>query len=207
MELSEALRRRRMVRAFVPGRPVAPEVLDRVLDAGRRVPSAGNSQGLDLVVLEGDATTTYWHLAFPSASARARFRWQGLLAAPVLVVPVVSAAAYAERYAEGDKGATGLGEEAAWSVPYWFVDGGMGLLALLLVAVDEGLGACFFGLFEREEALLGALGVPPGRRALGVVALGHPAPDEPGRSVARPRRPLDEVVHRGRWEGRPTGGG
>lgn len=199
MELTEALRRRRMVRAFVPDRPVEPVVLDRVLDAARRVPSAGNTQGLDLVVLEGSGTAAYWDVAFPSAAARAAFRWQGLLDAAALVVPVVSAAAYAARYAEADKVRTGLGEERAWPVPYWWVDGGMGVLALLLAATDEGLAACFFGLFEREAALLAALGVPAGRRALGVVALGHPAPDEPGRSAGRPRRPRDEVVHRGRW--------
>lgn len=188
-----------MVRAFRPGRPVAPDVLDRVLDAARAVPSAGHTQGLDLVVLEGEETAAYWGLAFPSEKARSAFRWPGLFDAPVLVVPVVSATAYAKRYAEVDKAATGLGDEAAWAVPYWWVDGGMGVLALLLAATDEGLGACFFGLFERERPLLAALGVPPDRRALGVVALGHPAPDEPGRSAARPRRPFDDVVHRGRW--------
>jgi nitroreductase len=200
VELSEVLRRRRMVRAFTPGRTVDGASLDRVLDAARRTPSAGNAQGLDLVVLQTpEVTVRYWDVALPAGPARDGFRWQGLLHAPVLVLPVVSPAAYAARYAEPDKAGTGLGHPEAWPVPYWLVDGGMAVLALLLAAVDEGLGAVFFGLFDRERPVLAALGVPDDRRGLGVVALGHPAPDEPGASARRPRRPLDEVVHRGRW--------
>jgi nitroreductase len=194
------LRRRRMVRAFQPGRPVAADALERILDAGRRAPSAGHAQGLDLVVLTGAAETgSYWARTFPEPGRRARFAWPGLFDAPVLVVPVVSVAAYTARYGEADKAALGLGSEAAWGVPYWWVDGGMAVALLLLAALDEGLGACFFGLFDHEAAVLADLGVPPGRRALGTVAVGHPAPDRPGASATRPRRPLEEVVHRGRW--------
>jgi nitroreductase len=75
----------------------------------------------------------------------------------------------------------------------------MAVQNLLLAAVDEGLGALLFGVFEHERAVLAAFGVPEGRRALGVIALGHPAPDEPGASARRPRRSLAEVTHRGRW--------
>ena len=199
MELSEVLRRRRMVRAFLPG-PLAPAAVDRVLEAAARAPSAGFSQGLDLVVLDDPAAVgRYWDLTFPDPAARRAFRWQGLFAAPVLVIPVVAPGAYAARYGEPDKEATGLGEVGSWPVPYWWVDGGAAVQNLLLSAVDEGLGALFFGLFAHERAMLDDLGVPPGRRALGTIALGHPAPDEPGRSSTRPRRPRGEVVHRNRW--------
>lgn len=188
-----------MVRAFGPD-AVGPDVLGRVLDAARRAPSAGFTQGFDLLVLEGrDQTGRYWDLTFPDPRFRAGFRWQGLFAAPVLVVPVVDPHAYAARYGEVDKRGAGLGEVGAWSVPYWWVDGGAAVENLLLAAVDEGLGALFFGLFEHERDVLDAFGVPDGRRALGAVALGHPAPDEPGRSSTRPRRPLGDVVHRGHW--------
>ena len=180
-----------MVRNFTP-EPVADDALARVLAAGLRAPSAGNSQGLDLLVI--DEPARYWAITLSDPSA---FRWQGLLRAPVLVVPVVDPAAYGARYAESDKAATGLGSVDAWSVPYWWVDGGMAVENLLLACVAEGLGACFFGLFDHERAVLDAFGVPGDRRALGTVALGHPAPDEPGRSASRPRR--SDAVHRGRW--------
>lgn len=198
MDLSEVVRRRRMVRAF-DGRPVEPEMLARVLDAARRGPSAGFTQALDLLVLEGeDQTGRYWGLTFPDPAARARFRWQGLFAAPVLVLPLVSSAAYTARYAEVDKVTTGLDDPAAWPVPYWWVDGGMAVMLLLLAAVNEGLGAALFTL-EHPAEVLAAFAVPGDRLPLGTVALGHPAPDAPGRSAGRRRRPLDEVVHRGGW--------
>ena len=188
-----------MVRAY-DGRPVDRAALDRVLDAARRSPSAGNSQGLDLVVLAGaEETARYWDVALPAGPRRDGFRWQGLLRSPVLVLPVVAPEAYAARYAEPDKAGSGLGTVEAWPVPYWFVDGGMAVQAMLLAAAEEDLGALFFGLFDRERPVLDALGVPPGRRGLGVVALGHPAADEPGRSAGRRRRTAEEVVHRGGW--------
>jgi nitroreductase len=199
MELSAAVRRRRMVRSFDRA-PVAPDVVDRLLDLARRVPSAGNSQALAFVVLEGADTARLWDVTLPP-ERRATFRWRGLLDAPVVVVPLVEPDAYARRYAEADKAATGLGTgTAAWPVPYWWVDGGMAVQNLLLAAVDAGLGALFYGLFDHEAAARDALGVPPGWRALGAVALGHPADgDEPGRSADRTRPPLAEVVHRGGW--------
>jgi nitroreductase len=199
VDLADAVRRRRMVRSFRPD-PVDPAVVDRCLDLARRAPSAGNSQGWAFVVLEGsEQTGRYWDATLPQAR-RAGFRWQGLVQAPVLVVVLVRPGAWVERYAEGDKAATGLGRgEGVWPVPYWWVDAGMAAEHVLLGAVAEGLGACFFGLFDHEAAVLAELGVPEGWRAVGTVAMGHPAPDEPGRSARRGRRPLDEVVHRGGW--------
>jgi nitroreductase len=198
VELRDAVRRRHMVRAFEP-RPVPPELVDELMDLARRSPSAGNSQPWAFVVLEGEQTARLWDVTLP-AEQRTSFRWQGLLDAPVVVLPLVSADAYLDRYRQPDKTATGLGEsEEAWPVPYWWVDGGMAVETLLLGAVDAGLGALFFGLFDDEPAVLAALGVPDGWRALGAVALGWPAPDEPGRSAALPRPALDDVLHRGGW--------
>lgn len=199
MELSDAVRRRRMVRAFTAA-PVDPAAVDHLIDLARRAPSAGHSQGWAFVVLEGaEQTARYWDVTLP-ADRRPGFRWPGLVAAPVLVVALVRPEAWVDRYAEADKASTGLGAGAGeWPVPYWWVDGGMAVEHLLLGAVEAGLGACFFGVFDHEAAVLTALGVPDGWRAVGTVALGHPAPDEPGRSAARGRRPLADVLHRNGW--------
>jgi nitroreductase len=199
MELSDAVRRRRMVRAF-SDEPVAAEVVDGLVDLARRAPSAGNSQGWAFVVLSGaDETARYWDVTL-AEERRPSFRWPGLVAAPVLVLVLVRPDTWVERYAEDDKASTGLGAGAdEWPVPYWWVDGGMAAEHLLLGAVEAGLGAGFFGLFGHEPAVLDALGVPDGWRAVGTIALGHPAPDEPGRSGTRGRRSLDDVIHRGRW--------
>lgn len=188
-----------MVRAF-RDEAVADGLLRDLLDLARRAPSAGNAQPWEHLVLRGADVGRYWDTTLPDPDARARFRWQGLLAAPVLVIPYVRPAAYVERYSEPDKAATGRGTgEGAWPVPYWWVDGGTALQNLLLACTAAGLGACFFGQFEHEPAVRAAFGVPDDRRALGTVALGWPAPGEPGRSAHRPRPPLDDVVHWGRW--------
>jgi nitroreductase len=198
MELGDAVRRRRMVRAF-DRRPVPPELVDQLLELARRSPSAGNTQPWAFVVLEGAQTAALWDITLP-ADRRSAFRWPGLLDAPVLVLPLVSADAYIERYRQPDKRTTALGTGvSAWPVPYWWVDGGMAVQTLLLAAVDAGLGALFYGLFDDERPVLDRLGVPSGWRALGAVALGWPAPDRPGRSSARRRPPLDDVAHRGGW--------
>jgi nitroreductase len=201
MELADALTRRRMVRSFTE-QPVSPDALARVLGAATRAPSAGFTQGVDLVVLDEPSTrAAYWDTTLP-ASRRCGFPWPGLLVAPVLVVVCVDPGAYVTRYGEPDKQATGLGvAPEAWAVPFWFVDAGMAAENMLLAAVDEGLGACFFGVFDHEPPLKTVLGIPAAVRTVGTIALGHEAREgaRPSRSVGRERRAIGDVVHVGRW--------
>lgn len=201
-DLADALRARRSCREFL-GEPVPDELLDPVLAAAARAPSAGNTWSLDLVVLTGEDTARYWDLTLGALGSvpRASFRWPGLLAAPVLVVPYCEPAAYVRRYSEPDKAAKGLGvSEEAWEVPYWWVDGGAAVMAMLLSATGAGLGSCLFGQFSHEAAIRAAFGVPEGRRALGTIALGWPSPDaSPSGSALRGRPPISDFVHRGRW--------
>lgn len=188
-----------MTRSFT-GEPIAPEVVDGLLDLARRGPSAGNTGAIDFLVLEGaDATGSYWDVTL-TPERRGAFPWPGLLDAPVIIVAWVDPSAYVERYAEGDKSDTGLGADVgAWTVPYWFVDGGAAVQTILLGAADLGLGVLLFGLFEHEDAVRNRFGVPDGRRAVGAIALGHCADDRPSASASRGRAPLADVIHRGRW--------
>jgi nitroreductase len=199
VQFADVVANRRLVRAFETS-PVPSDVLDRVLDLARRVPAAGNTQGLDLVVLEGEQTQRYWDASLPT-ERRDTFPWPRLLDAPVLLIPVSWPAAYVERYGEQDKARTGLGEsEESWSVPYWYVDTAFSAMVAMLAAVDEGLGALFFGQFEHEDAVKNALGIPDDRRPIGTIAIGYAAEEQrPSASSKRPRRPFDEVVHRGGW--------
>lgn len=187
-----------MRRIFSPA-PVDGAWLAATLDLARQVPSAGNAQGLEWLVLDTpEATGRYWSITL--GERQSGFAHPGLLAAPVLVVAIVDPGAYVARYAESDKARTGLGTTPdAWSVPYWWVDAGMAIQTLLLAVEDAEMSACFFGLFDHEQAVLAAHGVPAGRRAAGTIAIGHRTlgVEAPGRSATRPRRA--GVVHRGGW--------
>jgi nitroreductase len=95
----------------------------------------------------------------------------------------------------------GMEVEEGWPVHYWDLDTAMAVMVMLLAAVDEGLGAWYFGIFHGEPELLRWLRVPDGCRPIGAVALGYPSPVETARgsAISRPRRPLEDVVHRGGW--------
>ena len=188
-----------MCRDFLPD-PLAPDDLRALIDAALGAPAAGNTWALDLLVLDGADVARYWDTTLP-AGERDVFPWPGLLRAPVLVVPYVDAGAYVDRYAERDKSRTGLGVSTEdWPVPYWWVDGGAAVMAMLVAAEARGLGALFFGQFDHELAVAREFGVPDGRRALGTLALGRPAgPGRPSRSAARGRPDPALRVHRGDW--------
>lgn len=195
-----------MTRAF-DGRPIPNELLEHLVALASRAPSAGKTQGFHLVVLSGPATARFWDVTLP-AQRRATFRWQGLLRAPVIAVPLADPQAYVERYSEPDKARSGLGAGGrAWPTPYWTIDASMSVMTMLLAAEDAGLGALFFGVFENEEKLRSSLGIPERLQLLGAIALGWPEarldPTEPasgqGRSAGRPRRSAAEIIHHDGW--------
>ena len=205
MEFSEVVRRRRMVRRFDPDHPVPPAALEQVLYAAQRAPSAGFSQGWDFVVLaDARSRGAFWRAsrdpALP-ADAPPDGWWAGVSAAPVLVLCLSDPDTYLDRYAEPDKGWEDR-DPARWPVPYWDVDTGMAAMLMLLAAVDQGLGALFFGVPPTRHAdVRQAHGIPENRRIVGVVALGHELRRTEGSSRTRPRRAPAEVVHWGQFGG------
>jgi nitroreductase len=195
MEFSEILRRRRMVRNYTD-EPVEPAAVQRILDAARRAPSAGFSQGQAFVVVTGaERRAQIAALADEPAYVAMGFDpW--ISRAPVHVVVCVSEKLYRARYREPDKSPDG--REHEWPVPYWWVDAGAALMLVLLAAVDEGLAAGFLGSHAMPE-LEATLGIPDHMAAIGIVTIGHPDEDRRSGSLARGRRAWDEVVHYERW--------
>jgi len=225
-EFADVVRRRRMTRAF-DRRPVPAELLAQLVDLASRAPSAGKTQGWHLIVLEGRETARFWDITLPPMR-RGAFRWQRLLDAPVIAIPLADPRAYTDRYSEADKQATGLGASVdAWPAPYWTIDASMSVMTMLLAAEAVGLGALFFGVFKGERQLRRVLGIPSAMQVLGAIAIGWPvvneqtgeiarggidssgtddtpsagssAPTGPGRSAAHRRRTPEEIIHRGGW--------
>jgi nitroreductase len=190
MEFQEVVNRRRMVRKFT-GEPVPARSLDRILHNAVRGPSAGFSQGQAFVVLDGDSLPRFWEVAGAAAG-------DSVATAPLVIVPLSSKRIYLDRYAKPDKGWTDR-DEARWPVPFWHIDTGMATLLILQTAVDEGLGALYFGIVpEAVEPFRAAFGIPADHEPIGAVAIGYEAGNE-RRDLRSRRRPLDDMVHYQRW--------
>ncbi|MCF7550628.1 nitroreductase family protein [Pseudonocardia sp. WMMC193] len=171
METWDAIRARRNVRSYT-SEPVAPEHLDRILEAGWRAPSASNRQHWDFVLVTDPAQlrelATVWRGARHIADAPA---------AIALVVPEPA-------------------DDRTRVVDQY--DLGQATFAILLAAADLGLGTGHSSVGEQDKARA-ILGVPDTHEVSYLIGVGHPA-DRPLRPLAKPdRRPFDEVVHRGRW--------
>ena len=190
-----------MVRNYEAGRPVPPQIRDRLLENALRAPSAGFSQGWAFLVLESeDERRSFWSATTDPGQPDS---WlTGMQQAPLLIVPLSHERTYLDRYAEADKGWTDR-DESRWPVPYWHIDTGFASLLMLLTAVDEGLGACFFGIPpERIPPFQSAFEVPEEYMPIGVISVGYRAPDQRSPSLRRGRRTTEEVVHHGTWHHR-----
>lgn len=194
MEYYEVINRRRMVRNF-EDEPIDESTVERMVRAGLQGPSAGFSQGFEFLVLTDETDRDrFWGLNESNPQPASVRR------AAVVIVPFALKEAYLDRYAEPDKGWTDRDEDR-WPVPYWCIDTGMAALHILLAAVDEGLGALFFGI-PRDDwpAIRSAFEVPEAFDPIGAIAIGHPGEDMvPSSATSRDRRPFDEVAHLGEW--------
>jgi nitroreductase len=200
MEFTDVVRRRRMIRNYST-EPVGRAVVQRILGNALRAPSAGFSQGWAFLLLDtpGDVAR-YWRSTAGSRVDQPD-RWlEGMMRAPVVIVPLSHKDAYLDRYAEPDKGWTDR-DESRWPVPYWHLDTAMASLLMLLTAVDEGLGACFFGIPpDAVDPFRDEFGVPSAYQPIGAVTVGRRVPDSGTTgSAGRRRRTVEEVVHRGGW--------
>lgn len=196
MEFEALVRRRRMVRHFTD-EPIAREVIDRIVALARHAPSAGFTQGQSFVVIthletkqaiatlcgEQDYIARGFHPCVPGAS--------------VLIVPCTSEAAYHRRYRQQDK-LQADGTEIVWPVPYWHMDIGCAIMVLLLAVVNAGLAAGFAGAHDLD-ALRALLGIPTEVLPVGVIPIGHSAPDMPSPSLKRGRISDDDFMHDERW--------
>ena len=202
MEFQQVVDQRRMIRNYAD-RPVDPGAVQRALRNATRAPSAGFSQGWAFVLLDQpDDVRRYWEATTDPRQLAEPDTWlQGMLRAPVIVVPCSSKAAYLDRYAAPDKGWTDR-DEARWPMPFWHMDAAMASLLILQTAVDEGLGALLFGIpNEHIAAVRHSFAVPDTHDPIGAITIGHLADDAGlrGSPAHRRRIPLDELVHRGGW--------
>jgi nitroreductase len=196
MEFRDVVLWRRMVRHFTD-QPVDPAVVDRILELARHAPSAGFTQGQSFVVVtRPDLKQAIAELCGEASYVESGFH-PFISGAPELLIPCTSEAAYHRRYQEPDK-LRDDGSEIEWPVPYWHMDIGCAVMIALLAAIDEGLAAGFAGAHDLA-ALRALLGIPDEVTPIGVIPIGHRAPDRPSPSLKRGRKPEAEYVHHEGW--------
>ncbi len=171
MDTWDAIRSRRNVRSYTD-RPIPDADLQRVLEAGRRTPSAMNRQPWDFV-LSTDRTQLI-------ALAKC---WQGAghvagsAATITLLTPVV---------------------ETTSDIELNQYDLGQVSITMMIAAADLGIGSAH-AVVEDQELARTILGFPDGKYAAYFISLGYPA-DRPLTPIDKlTRRPFDDVVHRGEW--------
>ena len=171
METWDAIRSRRNVRSYQE-RAIAPVDLDRILEAGRRTPSAGNQQAWDFVVCTDREQLAQLAKVWRSGGHVARSAATVALIAP--------------------------NPDDARSRDLIQYDLGQVTMSIMLAAADLGIGSAHSAVSDQDLARR-LLGFPDDRFCAWLISLGTPA-DRPLRPIERPsRRPFDDVVHRGRW--------
>ena len=169
MELLEAIKGRKSIRAFKK-QPVPNEAVETLLDAARCAPSAGNIQPWEFVVVKNQA--------IKRRLAEAALNQKIVEEAPIIIVICA------------DEKRSSLGYGSRGRTLYCLQDTAAAAQNLLLVAYSMGLGACWVGSFNEDEAK-GILKAPDGIRPVALIPLGYP--NETPRQ--RGRRLLNQIVH------------
>ncbi len=170
MDVFEAIKKRRSIRAF-KNIDVSDEIVEKLIDAARWAPSAGNIQPWEFIVVR--------NLDAKRRLAEAALNQTFIEEAPVVIVVCADYQRSARGY--GSRGAT----------LYCIQDTAAAIQNIHLAAIALGLGTCWIGAF-REEPVKKLLGIPDGVRPVAIIPVGYPA-EQP---APRPRRPLNEIIHR-----------
>jgi nitroreductase len=197
--LYELLKKRRMVRHYT-GERVPREALERIAATVRRAPSGGFSQGQRLLVVDDPDLLARIAALGDDDPLEGVEPWLETAAAQVFVMTREND--YHDRYRRDDK--LQDGEEIEWPVPFWHVDAGAAMMLVLLAAIEEGLAAAVYGIFDDDEKKLrDLLRIPDDFTLVAGISIGYPLPD-PGWSsktsrATQRRRTVDEVVHWNAW--------
>jgi nitroreductase len=172
MDTWEAINGHRAIRKFEE-RPLAPEHLDRILNAGRRSGSSKNEQNWDFIVCTDRA-----HLTELTAVGDYAGHLAGAAAAIALVTP--------------DPATT----DAPYSVMW---DLGRAAQNMTLAAWELGIGSVPATVYHQDVAKR-LLSLPDGYWCEFLLSFGYPLrPEALGWPLRKGRKPLEEVVHWERW--------
>ena len=169
MDVLEAIKGRRSIRAF-KSEDVPPEIVEKLIDAARWAPSAGNIQPWEFIIVRNPE--------IKRNLAKAALNQSFIEEAPVVIVVCADEIRSSQGY--GVRGKT----------LYCIQDTAAAAQNIHLAAYSLGLGTCWVGAFNEEEARE-ILEIPQGVRPVAIIPVGYPA-EKPS---ARNRRPLNQIIH------------
>lgn len=169
MDVLEAIKGRRSIRAF-KNVDVSEETVERLIDAARWAPSAGNIQPWEFIVVRTHE--------IKRKLAEAALGQSFIEEAPVVIVACANEVRSVQGY--GMRGKT----------LYCIQDTAAAIQNIHLAAYAMGLGTCWVGAFREEEAVK-VLKTPAGIRPVAIIPVGYPAETPPPRS----RRSLKQIIH------------
>jgi len=175
----ECLLNHRSIRRF-KDKPIEPEVLEMLLKAGIRAPSAGNLQSYSLIVVDDREKK--------EELAKACGGQNFIADAAVNIVSVVDQFRF-KKWVELNKGHFHADYAVALFIGFW--DAIIALHNIVVAAESIGLGTCYVGNFLTAD-IQSLFGTPDYVGPAGLVSIGYPD-EEP---ELRPRLPLEAVVHR-----------
>jgi len=170
MDVLDAIKGRRSVRAFSNEKNVSEETVEKLIDAARWAPSAGNIQPWEFVVVR--------RLEIKKGLAEAAFNQSFIEEAPVVIVVC----------ADENRSSEGYGQRG--KALYCIQDTAAAIQNIHLAAYSLGLGTCWVGAF-REEKASEILKAPLGVRPVALIPVGYPSKIPPSRR----KRGFGEIVH------------
>lgn len=169
LDVFEAIKKRRSVRAYADEK-VSEEDVERLIEAARWAPSAGNIQPWEFVVVKDVETKR----KLSEAALNETF----IEKAPVVIVVCADLNRSSRGYGSRGKHLYSLQDTAAATEN------------ILLAAQELGLATCWVGAF-RDNEVAKAVKAPRNLKPVAIVPVGHPAE----RPVAPPKRSVNEIVH------------
>jgi nitroreductase len=169
MELMETIKGRRSIRKF-KNQNIPDEAIVQLIEAARYAPSAGNIQPWEFVIVK--------NAAVKQKLVKAAYNQKQVQEAPVIIVAC----------ADENRSSTGYGNRG--KTLYCLQDTSAAIQNILLTAHSLGLGTCWIGAFDENEAK-DAVNAPEGVRPVAMIPIGYP--DVTPRQ--RNKRPISELIH------------
>ena len=172
MDLIEAIQKRHSVRSFSDKKP-SSEIITKIIKYAHLAPSAGNLQARDFIIVDDSE--------IKKELSRAALNQEFIEEAPINIIVCANLkriSPYGRR-----------GEEL------YCIQGTAAVVEhILLLAVDNGLGTCWVGAFNENEALK-ILNLPSHIRPVAIISIGYPK----GKVTPTPRMDIKILTHYNKW--------